>query len=112
VNARSNQDGPVVLVVEEDDSLRGVISSLLRSVGLRIETWLEFQNFTFHTRGDVLIVRKAESVLPVEATGVIAVFPSFPAHLSRDEPWPPDHAPSRTLVWLPTSGEACPPWGH
>jgi len=39
VNARLNQQEPVVLVVEDDESLRGVISSLLRSVGLRVETF-------------------------------------------------------------------------
>ena len=37
MNARLNQQEPVVLVVEDDKSLRGVISSLLRSVGLRVE---------------------------------------------------------------------------
>jgi FixJ family two-component response regulator len=45
VNARSNQDGPVVVVVEDDDSLRGVISSLLRSVGLRVETFGSAKTF-------------------------------------------------------------------
>ena len=39
MNARLNQQEPVVLVVEDDESLRGVISSLLRSVGLRVETF-------------------------------------------------------------------------
>ncbi len=39
MKARSNQEEPIVLVVEDDDSLRGVISSLLRSVGLRVETF-------------------------------------------------------------------------
>ena len=39
MNARLNQQEPVVLVVEDDKSLRGVISSLLRSVGLRVETF-------------------------------------------------------------------------
>ena len=39
MNARLNQQEPVVLVVEDDELLRGVISSLLRSVGLRVETF-------------------------------------------------------------------------
>jgi FixJ family two-component response regulator len=38
-NAGANDDEPVVLVVDDDSSLRGAISSLLRSTGLRVETF-------------------------------------------------------------------------
>jgi len=38
-NAGPHREEPTVLVVEDDASLRGVISSLLRSVGLRVETF-------------------------------------------------------------------------
>ena len=39
VDARANHEEPVVLVVDDDSSLRGAVSSLLRSTGLRVETF-------------------------------------------------------------------------
>src|SRR5262245_31228944 len=39
VDAGANDDEPVVLVVDDDSSLRSAISSLLRSTGLRVETF-------------------------------------------------------------------------
>jgi len=39
VNAGSIHETPIVLVVDDDTSLRGAVSSLLRSVGLRVETF-------------------------------------------------------------------------
>jgi FixJ family two-component response regulator len=39
VDASANHESPVVLVVDDDSSLRGAVSSLLRSTGLRVETF-------------------------------------------------------------------------
>ena len=39
MDASANHENPVVLVVDDDSSLRGAVSSLLRSTGLRVETF-------------------------------------------------------------------------
>jgi FixJ family two-component response regulator len=39
MDGSANQEEPVVLVVDDDSSLRGAVSSLLRSTGLRVETF-------------------------------------------------------------------------
>ncbi len=39
VNVGSKHEAPIVLVVDDDTSLRGAVSSLLRSIGLRVETF-------------------------------------------------------------------------
>jgi FixJ family two-component response regulator len=42
---RSTSEDPVVLVIDDDQSLRDAVSSLLRSVGLRVETYGSAQSF-------------------------------------------------------------------
>jgi len=39
VDASANHEDPIVIVVDDDSSLRGAVSSLLRSTGLRVETF-------------------------------------------------------------------------
>ena len=43
---------PVVFVVEDDDSVREALSSLIRSVGLRAELYSSAQEFLKHKRPD------------------------------------------------------------
>jgi FixJ family two-component response regulator len=47
-----NPPGPIVFVVEDDESVREAISSLIRSVGLRAQMFSSAQEFLRHKRPD------------------------------------------------------------
>jgi FixJ family two-component response regulator len=43
---------PIVFVIDDDSSVREALSSLIRSVGLRVETFASAQNFLLYPRPD------------------------------------------------------------
>jgi FixJ family two-component response regulator len=51
--ARTHLDRPVVFVVDDDASVREALDSLIRSAGLRVETFSSGQEFLQHERPEV-----------------------------------------------------------
>src|SRR5947207_14533664 len=47
-----NENVPVVLVVDDDQAIRQALQSLIRSVGLRVETFASAQEFHARRRSD------------------------------------------------------------
>jgi FixJ family two-component response regulator len=50
LNPAEKPDGPIVFIVDDDASIRAALSSLVRSVGLQVETFSSAKEFLQHTR--------------------------------------------------------------
>jgi FixJ family two-component response regulator len=50
LNPAEKPDGPIVFIVDDDASIRAALSSLVRSVGLQVETFSSAKEFLQHKR--------------------------------------------------------------
>lgn len=53
MKSAATQDGPIVFVVDDDAAVRQSLHNLIRSVGLRVETFASADQFLRHTLPDV-----------------------------------------------------------
>jgi response regulator RpfG family c-di-GMP phosphodiesterase len=72
MTAAAGSDGPVVYVVDDDKAIRLALSTLLRSVGLRVETFESPEDFL--QSGSV---EKAESLFTRKSSTAACACPSF-----------------------------------
>jgi FixJ family two-component response regulator len=57
-------DDPIVYIVDDDLSVRQALSSVIRSVGLRVETFASAQEFVRHARADAPACLVLDMLLP------------------------------------------------